>query len=338
MLTITPVTRRYSGRAYLSASSRLWRLIPTFMRRLLLIRIYGAHLHSLVLRFQPRTQNHSTYFFRNRPELQLIRRLVYRLGQGAEVKIAVLGCSKGAEVYSIAYTVRTARPDLKLHISAIDISPEILAFAQAGIYSVDRMDRVELTENLADSKRDLTMVTFRDQWSISVFDRTSDTELDAMFDIADGQATVKGWLREGISWIRADVTDSQLLDTLGPQDFVIANRFLCHMEPPAAERCLRSIARLAKPGGYLFASGVDLDVRSKVAREMAWIPVTELLQEIYEGDPSLLDAWPLAYWASEPFQPERSDCAVRYAAAFQLWINACLLLTSIDWDSLDLLN
>jgi SAM-dependent methyltransferase len=254
------------------------------------------------------------------------------------VKIAVLGCSKGAEVYSIAYTVRTARPDVKLHISAIDISQEILAFAQAGVYSVDRMDRVEFTQNVADSKRDLTNVTFRDQWSISIFDRTSDTELDAMFDIADGQATVKGWLREGISWIRADVTDGQLLDTLGPQDLVIANRFLCHMEPPAAERCLRGIARLVKPGGYLFASGVDLDVRSKVAREMAWMPITELLKEIYEGDPSLLDAWPLSYWASEPFQPERGDWAVRYAAAFRLGINACLILTSIDWDCLDLLS
>jgi hypothetical protein len=31
---------------------------------------------------------------------------------------------------------------------------------------------------------------------------------------------------------------------LGLQDIVIANRFLCHMEPRDAERCLRNIARL----------------------------------------------------------------------------------------------
>jgi len=55
---------------------------------------------------------------------------------------------------------------------------------------------------------------------------------------------------------------------------MVANWFLCHMHPEEAEECLRNLARLVKPGGYLFVSGVDLSVRSKVARDLGERPVT----------------------------------------------------------------
>ena len=109
-----------------------------------------------------------------------------------------------------------------------------------------------------------------------------------------------------------------MVSVLGPQDMVVANRFLCHMEPVNAERCLRIIARLVKPGGYLFVSGLDLDVRTKVAREMGWKPVTGLIREIHEGDASLRRDWPLEYWGLEPFQDNRPDWRIRYASVFQL--------------------
>src|SRR5207245_1507271 len=99
---------------------------------------------------------------------------------------------------------------------------------------------------------------------------------------------------------------------------VVANNFLCHMDPPNAERCLRNIARLVKPGGYLFVSGIDLDVRTRVAREMGWKPVTELIREIHEGDAHLTRDWPLQYWGLEPLDETRRDWTVRYASVFQL--------------------
>jgi hypothetical protein len=37
---------------------------------------------------------------------------------------------------------------------------------------------------------------------------------------------------------------------------------------------------MVKPDGYLFVSGVDLDVRTKVARDLGWKPVSDLLREI----------------------------------------------------------
>jgi hypothetical protein len=54
-----------------------------------------------------------TFFFRNRPELALMARLCQRVASGGKpVRIAVVGCSNGAEVYSIAYTLRSTHPEL----------------------------------------------------------------------------------------------------------------------------------------------------------------------------------------------------------------------------------
>jgi 2-polyprenyl-3-methyl-5-hydroxy-6-metoxy-1,4-benzoquinol methylase len=99
---------------------------------------------------------------------------------------------------------------------------------------------------------------------------------------------------------------------------IVANRFLCHMEPAAAERILRNICRVVKPGGYLFVSGVDLDVRMRVAADMNWEPVTELMEEIHDGDSSIRDGWPFDYWAKEPINGMRRDAMIRYASAFKI--------------------
>ena len=66
----------------------------------------------------------------------------------------------------------------------------------------------------------------------------------------------------------------------------MASNFLCHMPPTMAEECLRNIARLVRPGGYLFVSGIDLDVRTRVAQDLGWSPLQELLEEIPTETPS----------------------------------------------------
>jgi len=59
---------------------------------------------------------------------------------------------------------------------------------------------------------------------------------------------------------------------------MVASTFLCHLPPPDAERCLRNIAHLVAPGGYLVVSGVDLEARTKVALELGWAPIPELIE------------------------------------------------------------
>ena len=287
--------RKYLGRPFLRASERIWPIVSRFapFRPIL---IYGSFIHWLVKLQLPRKQYHGTYFVRNRPELQLLRGLANQKSQDSVLKILVLACSNGAEVYSILWTIRSARPDLRVVVHAVDISPDILAIAEKGVYSV----------------RDSELV------GSPIFERLADDEIESLFEREQDQFEVKSWIQENINWQVGDAGDPDLASRLGPQDIVVANKFLCHMAPTDAERCLRNIAHMVTPGGYLFVSGVDLDVRTKVARSLGWKPVPDLLEEMHNGDFSVTRDWPWHYWGLEPFNKNRRDWKFRYASVFQL--------------------
>ncbi len=264
-----------------------------------------------------RRQYTGTFFFRNRPEIELLIRLLDRIGSAA-VTLTILGCSKGAEVYSFSYSIRTARPELGVHIRAVDIDADVVEFAQGGVYYLGNHAGVRDSDlDPLSPLGDLAAKTSGDQ-STSVFDRMSSDEIAAMFECDGRRARVRPPFRENIAWSVGDAGDPKLIDEFGLQDIVVANRFLCHIQPAEAEACLRRLARLVKPGGYLFVSGVDLEVRTKVAREAGWRPVTELIGEIHEGDQSLRKDWPLQYWSLEPFDRRRGDRDLRYASVFQV--------------------
>ena len=143
--------------------------------------------------------------------------------------------------------------------------------------------------------------------------------MQEMFDWErERQGRVKAWLREGVTWREANACDPALVASVGPQDVVVASNFLCHMNPVAAKRCLRNLGRLVSPGGYLFVTGVDLDVRTEVARELGWAPVPELRAEIHDGDLSLRADWPWRWWGLEPLDRTRPDWEMRYAAVFRV--------------------
>jgi chemotaxis methyl-accepting protein methylase len=302
-------------RIYLLLARRTCHLILTFFGSLPLARAYGRHLQDLIRRYGERNQSHATFFLRNRPELELMRHLLDRQPHGAAVDLAVVACSKGAEVYSIVWKLRSARPDLRLRIRAVDISQEVVDFAAAGVYTIDSIDSRKAFHQTGD-------LTWKDQMVrgrlVSIFEQMTSQEMNEMFELEGDQATIKPWLKQGITWLRGDAADPEFARALGVHDVVVANRFLCHMEPAAAEACLRNIGRLVKPGGYLFVSGVDLEVRTKVARDLCWRPVMEMMREVHQGDSFLIEGWPLHYWSVEPFCDDRSDWKIRYASVFQI--------------------
>lgn len=302
-------------RAYLSLNKRIWNRLPVSLRGGAYGRAYGRHIHRMVQRFAIRNQSHGTFFLRNRPELELMCRLQSQKPSGSSLRLAIVGCSKGAEVYSILWAIRSARPDLKISTTAIDISREILEFAKRGVYTLG--DSQVLNERSPGNTPKITDETWKDQ-PVSMFERMTREEIEAMFEIEGSRAKIRPWLKEGITWSAGDASEPELVRTFGSQDVVVANRFLCHMAPKAAEKCLRNIVRLAKPGGFLFVTGVDLDIRTKVASASGWNPVPDLLKEIHEGDFSLKDGWPLHYWGLEPFCRDLPDWQMRYTAVFQI--------------------
>src|SRR5262249_17739456 len=167
----------------------------------------------------------STVFLRNRPQLELIRRVIEQHAKTDTLRVAVLGCSIGVEAYSVAWRIRSARPDLKLILQALDISKPAAELGKCGRFSF-------AASSWADT---------------NIFERMTETEIMELFDRDGDMVTVKSWIKEGIEWQVGDVAESETVDALGPQDIVIANNFLCHMYPPMAERCLRNVARSVRP-------------------------------------------------------------------------------------------
>jgi SAM-dependent methyltransferase/mannose-6-phosphate isomerase-like protein (cupin superfamily) len=282
--------------AFLRINGAVWRRIPAPVTARDPVASYGRLLHKLVRLQGARGQLFHTFFLRNRAFLELIRRVVAGYGPTGTLRVAVLGCSAGAEAYSVAWRIRSAQPELNLAMQAVDISKQAVEVGERGEYSV-----VESEFTGSD-----------------LFDRMTESEIAELFDRVGEKLIVKPWIRHGITWRVSDVGEPSVLDLLGPQDIVIANNFLCHMDPATAERCLRNIARLVRPSGYLFVSGIDLEVRTRVAADLNWIPLRELLEEVHEGDPRMRRNWPFNYSSLEPLDKKRRDWLLRYATAFQV--------------------
>jgi SAM-dependent methyltransferase len=184
---------------------------------------------------------------------------------------------------------------LELILNAVAISPHAVEFARRGVYPLAGSEIMR-------------------PW---IFERMTPAEKEEFFEMDRHAASVRSWIKEGIRWRGADVGEPEVVEELGSQDIVVASNFLCHMVPAEAERCLRNIARLVRPSGYLFVSGIDLDVRTKVARDLGWTPVQDLLEEIHDGDPWLRAHWPWHYAGLEPLDKRRRDWKIRYATALQ---------------------
>jgi SAM-dependent methyltransferase len=299
-LTARILRSKVFGKSPFSAFLRLnrehWGYFSPKITKLHLMPIYGKWLHALVCIHDKRTSYFGTFFFRNRPQLELAHRLCEQARQRTNLAITVLASSVGAEVYSILWTIRSKRPDLRVAANAVDISREALEFGQNGVYSLG-------CDEIAKEP---------------IFAFVTKEEMLGLFDNEGDRVRIKTWLREGITWRVGDAADPRLAPLLGPQDIVFANNFLFHLDPADAERCLRNIVQLIRPGGYLFVSGVDLDVRTRVARDLMLEPIIDSIEDIHNGDPSLTKDWPLIYWGLEPFNTKRRDWKLRYSSVFRV--------------------
>jgi len=181
-------------------------------------------------------------------------------------------------------------------VHAVDISRDVIEVGERGIYSPEASAMV----------------------GTSIFEGLSEGERLDIFDWQGEQGRVKPWLRDGITWEVGDANDPELPVAMGAHDLVVANNFLCHLDAQNAERCLRNLVRLVGPGGFLFVTGVDLDVRTKVALDLRWEPVSELRTEAHYGDPLVCADWPFHWWGLEPFDETRPEWETRYASVFQI--------------------
>jgi SAM-dependent methyltransferase len=249
-------------------------------------------LHRHVARLQARTPEATyTRFMRNRPQLATIADLAaVAAGIGRPWRIAVMGCSTGAELYSILHAVRLRCPGLALAAVGVDISPQVIEQAASGVYRADDRELGDLSQS----------------------------EQSALL-VPDGERLrVREELVSGVRWIADDACNEALRRELGPQDLVVANNFLVHLDDPTAERCVRNIVAMLPPGGHITLWGMNLDLRERLAREYGWTPVVARIEAIHDADARAREVWPWRYWGLEPLDRTRHDWQRRYATIFQV--------------------
>ncbi|MDX1812854.1 MAG: CheR family methyltransferase [Gammaproteobacteria bacterium] len=288
------VTKNYVVRkirtAFLLINKPVWDHFPTGRKFSRIYFEYGKFLHSIVLRRAVnRSQNPGTYLLRNRPQLELIQNIVSSKDRDKAINIAVLGCSVGMEVYSIVWQLKSIKQ--KVNIIGLELSEKSLSIAKKGEYPLDKYD-----------------------WH---FERLSEEEYKDFFTIKNEVACISPELKHDIKWVLGNACDPEISKRIGLQDIVLANQFMCHMYPNEAVCCLENIKNLVASDGYLFVSGLDLNVREKVMDTPDFEIVRDKLREIHNGDSSMHAGWPWQYWGLEPIPENYEICIQRYAMVYK---------------------
>ena len=208
--------------------------------------------------------------------------------------IVSLGCSTGAELYSAVWLIRSARPEQEVQALGIDSSEACTQAAARGVYPFRVIEVAGISE----------------------------TSYEGLFTREGKTLVVQNWVKEAVTWAVGDAGSPDLAARFGLHDVVVANNFLFQMPPGRAGACLKNLARLVAPNGYLVVSGADLDVRSRILEELGFVPVTARCEEVHAAE-DVHTAWPLRFWGLEPMDRTRQDWPARYTTVFQSPKKSC---------------
>ena len=296
IVTLSDTARLYPDVAF----RRIWQCIPATMYSARPVQAYGTFLHRRACasqRRRPLDTVFHTFFLRNAPHFEVLQRLMLARPRRSTVRIAAVGCSSGAELYTARWIIARVRPDIRVIATGVDIDAAALAKAESGVYSRSEHELTRLPEG--------------------ALDRLCEASPNALFTRDGDLLTISPELRTDSSWVMRDARDHRLAEVIGSFDVVLANNILCHMYDPEAGECLQNIATLVSPGGYLFTYGVDLDVKTRIVQSLGLDPVDDMIEEIYLADWNALAHWPFTYWGREPIDKRRRDWKVRYAAVYK---------------------
>ena len=169
-----------------------------------------------------------TELFREEHHFELLKKRVVPevKSSGAErLRIWSAGCSAGDEPYSIALTLAQL-PELSewdIRILATDIDSDILEQAQAGVYPIERIEKLK--------------PEYRKGFLRGVGGNS-------------GHARVSPNLRSMITFKRLNLQEQWPMS--GPFDVIFCRNVFIYFDTPTRERLVRRFAALLRPGGFLF--------------------------------------------------------------------------------------
>jgi chemotaxis methyl-accepting protein methylase len=206
------------------------------------------------------------------------------------LRIVVMGCSNGAEAYTIASILMTRSPGIEFQIDAYDINGDVIEKARSACYNADEvLNNKILTTEFIQSTFDIDHEIYRVK---------KDIALRVKFHIAD-------------------VLSPSLASQAGYCDILFAQNFLFHLNRKDAVRAFDNLCGLMKTRAALFVDGMDLGLRQKWTRVQHLDPLDFRIEEIHnEARRARAAGWPDHYWGLEPFMTFTDDWRRRYATIY----------------------
>jgi chemotaxis methyl-accepting protein methylase len=257
--------------------------------------LWRSYRHRISLRKDPRKNSNFTGFLRLPTQYEVLAGpvLEFLLPAGAPKKLRILsvGCSIGAEAYTVASLLSRRYPELDFTIEGFDIDADVIRKAQSGVF-------------------DAATEVFNNK-------RITPEFVAATFDHDGASYRVKESIKRHLVFRVADVLDAAALAPLGPADLIFAQNFLFHLEPRLATKAFNNICGLLAERAVLYVDGTDIPIREQVTRERGLAPLDSKIEEIHnEARWARAVGWPYHYWGLEPFSSAHRDWQRRYATIF----------------------
>src|SRR5262249_110275 len=250
--------------------------------------------HWLALRIDPRNNSTFTGFFRLPSQFEAltgpVTAFLTRERPTSRLRVAVIGCSNGAEAYSIASMLMRRHPGLEFQLDGYDINADMCEKARSGRYEASEV----LNNHL----------------------RTAEF-IQATFDVGNDVYRVKPAIAARTAFHVADALRPGLEGDVGQCDIVFAQNFLFHLDRKPAVQAFENLYRLLKPRAALFIDGMDIDLRCKRTRLRRLTPLDFRIEQIHnEARRARAAGWPYCYWGLEPYMTFAGDWRRRYATVF----------------------
>lgn len=169
-----------------------------------------------------------TSFFREPHHFPILAEQLRRIGKKRPVRIWCSAASTGEEPYSIAMTVADTFGSDTSHVSimASDLDTNVLATAEKGIYSLDRVEKVP-----------------PDQLRKFFLRGTGGQE---------GFVSVRPELRRMVTFHRINLLDASYA-VKGPLDVIFCRNVMIYFDRPTQYKILSRFAPMMQPDGLMFA-------------------------------------------------------------------------------------